>query len=99
MLCVGQPAELLVDQAAEYEKELVGSASLNAMSDFEPTPGVPLPPEQKAIADAILAESVADIGAPTLALYHEVYDNLGLPWPGDEGIRRLYPVADGALTR
>ena len=69
------------------------------MSDFETAPGVPLPPEQKAIAVAILAESVADIGAPTLAHYRDVYDNLGLSWPGDDEIRRLYPVADGALTR
>jgi hypothetical protein len=67
--------------------------------DFEPQPGVPLPPEQKAVADHLLAESVADIGAPTLAHYRDVYANLGLDWPGDTEIRALYPVADGVLSR
>ena len=67
--------------------------------DFEPQPGVPLPPEQKAVADQLLAESVADIGAPTLVHYRDVYANLGLDWPGDAEIRALYPVADGVLSR
>lgn len=68
---------------------------------WEPTPGVPLPPAQKAIADRILAERVAEHGAPTLEHYRRVYATLardGIQWPGDEEIRRLYPVADSALT-
>lgn len=68
-------------------------------SDDGPQPAVPLPPEQKALADQLLAESVADIGAPTLAHYRDVYANLGLDWPGDAEIRAMYPVADGVLSR
>lgn len=67
--------------------------------EFEPQPGVPLPPDQKAIADRLLAESIADIGAPTLAHYQDVYANLGLDWPGDAEIRAMYPVVDSALSR
>ena len=50
-------------------------------------------------ADQLLADSVADIGAPTLAHYRDVYANLGLDWPGDAEIRAMYPVADGVLSR
>ena len=69
------------------------------MSDFEPVPGVPLPPEQKAKADRILAGRVTKNGAPTLEHYRRVYTACHLDWPGDEAIRRLYPVADPALSR
>ena len=69
------------------------------MSDFEPEPGVPLPPEQKAKADRILAERVTKNGAPTLEHYRRVYAACDLGWPGDEEIRRLYPVAETALSR
>lgn len=71
---------------------------MDATAPFEPQPGVPLPPEQMAVADAILAESVADIGAPALDDYQRVYDNLGLDWPGNDEIRRLYPVDDAVST-
>lgn len=83
-------------QYVDYGK--VG-ADVAQRRDGEPQPGVPLPPEQNAIADQLLAESVADIGAPTLAHYRDVYANLGLDWPGDAKIRAMYPVADGVLSR
>jgi hypothetical protein len=69
------------------------------VSDHEPQPGIPLGPEQKAVADRILAGLVADRGAPSLDHYRRVYATQGLPWPGDEQIRRLYPVADTAFSR
>lgn len=35
-------------------------------------------------------------GAPGLEHYRAVYANLGVPWPGDEEIRRIHPVTDAA---
>lgn len=64
---------------------------------WEPQPGVPLPPVQGAKADAILAGLVSDRGAPTLEHYRRVYLSIGVAWPGDDEIRRVYPVADAAF--
>lgn len=51
-------------------------------------------PELKARADAALAKILARHGRkPTLDHYRRVYNTLRLPWPGDEEIRQLYPVA------
>ncbi len=35
-------------------------------------------------------------GAPTLAHYRRVYESCGQPWPGDEEIRRRFPLADAS---
>ncbi|MGH4019191.1 MAG: hypothetical protein ACRDT0_08135 [Pseudonocardiaceae bacterium] len=69
------------------------------MSVQQPQPGVRLDPARKAAADDVLAAIVADMGAPALDDYRRVYDTLRLPWPGDDRVRRLYPVADTALSR
>jgi hypothetical protein len=42
---------------------------------------------------AILARMVARYGAPSLEHYRRIYAQAGIPWPGDEEIRRLHPVA------
>ncbi len=66
----------------------------NSLDSPEPQPCVPLSPEQKAVADRILAEILDDLGGkPALGDYRRVYDTLGIEWPGDERIRDLYPVA------
>lgn len=49
--------------------------------------------ERQAQADAVLGEIVAHAGAPTLDHYRQVYASLGLAWPGDDEVRRLYPVS------
>lgn len=65
--------------------------------DGEPVAAV-VPPHTAAAlerlvqADAVLAEIVARTGAPTLEHYRRVYESLGQPWPGDDVVRRLYPV-------
>ena len=35
-------------------------------------------------------------GAPSLADYRRIYDIEGLPWPGDEVVRRMQVVADAS---
>jgi hypothetical protein len=47
-------------------------------------------------SQAIVARMVARFGAPTIEDYHRVYDQSGVPWPGDEEIRRRHPVAPTA---
>lgn len=47
-------------------------------------------------ARAIMARFVARHGAPRLEDYRRAYAGCGLPWPGDEEIRRRHPVADSA---
>ncbi|MCA1706047.1 MAG: hypothetical protein LC808_23425 [Actinobacteria bacterium] len=71
---------------------------MDTTDTWEPQPGRPLPPAQRAKADAILAELVAERGAPTLEHYRRVYRSIGVDWPGDDEIRRLYPVADTAAA-
>ncbi|MBA2322996.1 MAG: hypothetical protein H0V92_02885 [Pseudonocardiales bacterium] len=71
---------------------------MDATETWEPQPGVPLPPAQGAKADAILAELVSERGAPALEHYRRVYRSIGVAWPGDDEIRRLYPVADAAFA-
>lgn len=44
-------------------------------------------------AEAIVARMVARHGAPSIEDYRRVYEQSGAPWPGDEEIRRLYPVS------
>jgi len=41
---------------------------------------------------AIVARMVARHGAPSINDYRRVYDSCGVQWPGDEEIRRRYPV-------
>jgi antitoxin (DNA-binding transcriptional repressor) of toxin-antitoxin stability system len=44
-----------------------------------------------------ITQRMADrFGAPTLAHYRRVYESCGQPWPGDEEIRRRFPVADAS---
>jgi len=40
-----------------------------------------------------MARLVAWVGAPSLADYRRAYAGCGIPWPGDEEIRRRHPVA------
>ncbi|MGH3823726.1 MAG: hypothetical protein ACRDRA_12995 [Pseudonocardiaceae bacterium] len=47
-------------------------------------------------AQAIVARMVARYGAPTIEDYRRVYEQSGVPWPGDEEIRRRHPVASAA---
>ena len=45
---------------------------------------------------AIVARMVARHGAPSIEDYRRVYTSCGVPWPGDEEIRRRYPVGPAA---
>ena len=47
-------------------------------------------------ARAITQRMADQFGAPTLAHYRRVYESCGQPWPGDEEIRRRFPVADAS---
>ena len=48
-------------------------------------------------AARVITQRMADrFGAPTLAHYRRVYESCGHPWPGDEEIRRRFPVADAS---
>lgn len=47
-------------------------------------------------AGAIVARMVARHGAPSIDDYRRVYQQSGVPWPGDEEIRRRHPVAPAA---
>lgn len=71
---------------------------MDVTDTWEPQPGVPLPPVQGAKADAILAELVSERDAPALEHYCRVYRSIGVVWPGDDEIRRFYPVADAAFA-
>lgn len=51
---------------------------------------------QQATARAITQRMADRFGAPTLAHYRQVYESCGQPWPGDEEIRRRFPVADAS---
>jgi hypothetical protein len=56
----------------------------------------PLPPldaSDDERARAIMGRLVARVGAPTLEDYRRAYAGCGVPWPGDEEIRRRHPVA------
>ncbi len=52
--------------------------------------------ERRRVAAEVVAEFVAEAGAPTLAHYRQVYEGLGRPYPGDDVIRARYAVADQA---
>jgi hypothetical protein len=39
---------------------------------------------------------VARHGAPTIEDYRRVYEQSGVPWPGDDEIRCRHPVASAA---
>jgi hypothetical protein len=45
---------------------------------------------------AIVARMVARHGAPSIEDYRRVYASCGVPWPGDEEIRRRHPVGPAA---
>jgi hypothetical protein len=64
-------------------------------TDVEQIDGLdPRDPELRKRSDAALAKIVGRNGElPTLAHYRRVYDTQGLPWPGDDRIREMYPVA------
>ena len=47
-------------------------------------------------ASAIVARMVARHGAPSIEDYRKVYEQSGVPWPGEEEIRRRHPVAPAA---
>lgn len=52
--------------------------------------------DDDARAEHVVARMVQRHGAPGLEHYRAVYANLGVPWPGDEEIRRIHPVTDAA---
>ena len=45
---------------------------------------------------ASVARMVARHGAGSIEGYRRVYTSCGVPWPGDEEIRRRYPVGPAA---
>lgn len=45
-------------------------------------------------ARAITQQMAERFGAPTVAHYRRVYESCGAPWPGEQEIRRQFPVAD-----
>jgi len=48
-------------------------------------------------AARVITQRMADLfGVPTLARYRRVYESCGQLWPGDEEIRRRFPVADAS---
>lgn len=47
---------------------------------------------------AIVDRWVARHGAPTLEHYRRVYEQSGAPWPGDDEVRRQFPVAPDAAS-
>jgi antitoxin (DNA-binding transcriptional repressor) of toxin-antitoxin stability system len=47
-------------------------------------------------ARAITQRMAERFGAPTLAHYRRVYESCGQPWPGEDEIRRRFPVADAS---
>jgi len=49
---------------------------------------------EQAWARAVSGRMAARFGAPTLEHYRHVYTSLGQLWPGEEEVRRRYPVAD-----
>lgn len=48
------------------------------------------------VARAVTERMAERFGAPTVAHYQRVYESCGQPWPGDEEIRRRFPVADAS---
>lgn len=53
--------------------------------------------QARQLAARAITQRMADrFGAPTLAHYRRVYESCGQPWPGDEEIRRRFPVADAS---
>jgi antitoxin (DNA-binding transcriptional repressor) of toxin-antitoxin stability system len=55
---------------------------------------VPADTQAQHAARAITQRMTDRFGAPTLAHYRRVYESSGHPWPGDEEIRRRFPVAN-----
>jgi antitoxin (DNA-binding transcriptional repressor) of toxin-antitoxin stability system len=53
-------------------------------------------PQARQVAREITQRMAERFGAPTLAHYRRVYESCGQPWPGDEEIRRQFPVADAS---
>ncbi|MGH3865088.1 MAG: hypothetical protein ACRDQ4_02935 [Pseudonocardiaceae bacterium] len=47
-------------------------------------------------ARTVIARMMARHGAPSIEHYRRVYEQSGVPWPGDEEIRRRHPVAPEA---
>jgi hypothetical protein len=44
--------------------------------------------------DPAIDRMIERTGKPTLAHYRAVYESIDVDWPGDDEIRRIYPVAD-----
>jgi hypothetical protein len=53
---------------------------------------------EKAVADRVLTERVAEHGAPGLERYRRGHASIELSWPGDEKIRCLCPATDTTLS-
>ncbi|MGH3904049.1 MAG: hypothetical protein ACRDTE_07670 [Pseudonocardiaceae bacterium] len=63
-----------------------------ADTGLPPLPSPTASPEER--ADAVEARLLARVGAaPSLDDYRRAYASCGEPWPGDDEIRQLHPVA------
>jgi antitoxin (DNA-binding transcriptional repressor) of toxin-antitoxin stability system len=66
------------------------------VADLVPTGADSRAARAQRAARAITRRMADRFGAPTLAHYRRVYESCGQPWPGDEQIRRRFPVADAS---
>ncbi|HET9254053.1 MAG TPA: hypothetical protein VFO16_02480 [Pseudonocardiaceae bacterium] len=66
------------------------------VADLVPVGADPMSTQAQQAARAITQRMADRFGAPTLAHYRRVYDSCGQSWPGEEEIRRRFPVADAS---
>jgi antitoxin (DNA-binding transcriptional repressor) of toxin-antitoxin stability system len=66
------------------------------VADLVPAGADFMTPQALQAAQEITQRMADRFGAPTLAHYRRVYDSCGQPWPGEEEIRRRFPVADAS---
>jgi hypothetical protein len=82
-------------ESAEYDPCATVSHVTQDQAAESHLPPLPLPsatPEDR--ADAVEARLLARVGSPpSLDDYRRAYASCGAPWPGDDEIRRLHPVA------
>lgn len=56
------------------------------------------PPDRDSEVDAAFERLLARSGLPDIEEYRRVYESFGIPWPGDDEVRRLHPVAPPPRT-
>jgi hypothetical protein len=47
---------------------------------------------------AVMARFVARHGAPSLERYRQVYEQVGVAWPGDQEVRQRHVVAEESAS-